>query len=46
MNNVEGLAERIPNRRHVWNSAMKAFDTPEATAILKSNYRIGWQMTV
>lgn len=41
-----GVAERIPNRRHVWNSAMKAFDTPEATAILKSNYRIGWQMTV
>ena len=41
-----GVAERIPNRRHVWNNAMKAFDTPEATAILKSNYRGGWKMAV
>ena len=38
-----GVAERMPGRRHVWNNATRSFDTPEATAILKSRYREGWQ---
>jgi hypothetical protein len=39
-----GVAERIPGRRHVWNNATRSFDTPEATALLKSRYREGWQL--
>ena len=39
-----GVAERMPGRRHVWNNATRSFDTPEATAILKSRYREGWQL--
>ena len=39
-----GVAERLPGRRHVWNDAVKAFDTGEANALLKSSYRSGWSM--
>ena len=39
-----GVAERIPGRRHGWNNATRSFDTPEATALLKSRYREGWQL--
>lgn len=39
-----GVAERLPGRRHVWNNETRSFDTPEATALLKSRYREGWQL--
>ena len=39
-----GVAERMPGRRHVWNDATRSFDTAEATAILKSSYRKGWEL--
>ena len=39
-----GVAERMPGRRHVWNDAIRAFDTSEATALLKSSYRSGWEI--
>ena len=39
-----GVAERLPGRRHVWNDATRAFDTDEATAMLKSSYRKGWEL--
>ena len=39
-----GVAERLPGRRHVWNDATRSFDTAEATAILKSSYRKGWEL--
>lgn len=39
-----GVAERLPGRRHVWNDATRSFDTAEATAMLKSSYRKGWEL--
>ena len=39
-----GVAERLPGRRHVWNNETRSFDTPEATALLKSRPREGWQL--
>ena len=39
-----GVAERLPGRRHQWNDTAKAFDTSEATALLKSRYREGWSL--
>ena len=39
-----GVAERLPGRRHVWIDATRSFDTAEATAMLKSSYRKGWEL--
>ena len=39
-----GVAERLPERRHVWNDSSRSFDTAEATAMLKSSYRKGWEI--
>ena len=39
-----GVAERLPGRRHVWDDVSKSFDTCEATALLKSAYREGWDL--
>ena len=38
------VAERLPRRRHVWNNSTRSFDTAEATAVLKSSYRRGWEL--
>ena len=39
-----GVAERLPGRRHVWDDVSKSFDAREATALLKSAYREGWNL--
>ena len=39
-----GVAERLPGRRHAWDNVARAFDTREATALLQSSYRSGWEL--
>ena len=40
-----GVCEQLPDRRFTWNVAKACFDNaPDANALLKSNYRAGWEL--
>lgn len=41
---IGGVAEQLPDRTHVWHAQEGRFDDADATALLKSGYRAGWQV--
>jgi predicted dehydrogenase len=38
------VAQRLPGRDHKWNAGELSFDSPEASALVRRNYRKEWQI--